>query len=115
MSAVTVHDKLPTFKRNLYDVLSDAFKEAARDVVIDSKDKAPFKKGGLRSDVNVTKPSNLHYRITYHKEYAAIQELKQHQNYSTAGTGAHFLRNAGNAQVNKLKLLVRKHASRAKA
>lgn len=105
---------MPQFKRSLYNVMDDAFKEGARDALINAKTKAPFQKGGLRSDADINKEGALHWRIAFYKEYASVQELKEHRNYTTAGTGAHFLKNAGDEQREKLKLIAKKHAQRVR-
>lgn len=116
---IFVNDKLPAFKRSLYNVLDDAFKEAARDVLINAKTKAPFDKGGLRSDVEVKKVLPLHYRISFWKEYARFQEFggdskRKVKNYKTSGTGKGFLKTAGDEQAKKLDMTIRKHAQRAR-
>ena len=114
-----VKDKMPQFKRSLYSVLDDAFREAARDTLIKAKDKAPFKDGGLRGESDVSKPSNLHYRVSFWVEYARFQEFggdskRQVKNYTTGGTGKHFLKNAGDEQAKKLNMVIRKHTQRAR-
>lgn len=113
MSA-TVKDDLPKFRHKLYEVLDDAFREAASDIIKRAKERAPFNKGPLRADSNVNKEGNLHWRISFFKEYAAVQELVEHKNYTTSGTGAHYLERSGDEQVAQLKMIAKKHALRAK-
>jgi len=120
MSRMKVEDNLPKFATSAYRVLDDALKEGARDILIDSKNKAPFRKGQLRSDTDITRPGNLHYRISYHKEYARYQEFggdgrRTIRNYTTAGTGKGFLKNAGDKKVQQLNGIFRKHGGRARA
>lgn len=112
-------DKLPAFKRSLDNVLDDAFREAARDTLINAKNKAPFDKGGLRSETEVKKVKSLHYRISFWKEYARFQELggdskRRIRNYKTAGTGKGFLKSAGDEQAKKLNMIIRKHVQRVR-
>jgi len=114
---VTITDKLPIFRSGMLVVFDDAVKEGARDGLIDAKVHAPFDKGQLRADSDVTRVGLLKWRISFWKEYARFQEfggttLRRVRNYSTSGTGAHFLRNAGDKQYEKLPSNFKKHASR---
>jgi hypothetical protein len=113
--STTIKNKLPSFKRSLYNVLDDAFKEGARDTLINALPKTPFDMGGLKADSDVKKIADLHWRVSFNKEYASVQELKEHKNYTTSGTGAHFLKNAGDEQRDKIKDIARKHGKRARA
>lgn len=117
---IRVVDKMPSFKRSLYSVMDDAVKEAARDTLIVAKSKAPYQKGGLRSATEITSPRPLVKRVSFWEEYARFQEFggdakRRVRNYTTSGTGAHFLRNAGDQQSKKLHMTFRKHAARARA
>ncbi len=116
---VIIDDKLPRFKQSLYSVLNDAFREAARDGLIKAKDRAPFDKGGLRSDSEVKSIAPLYWRISFWKEYARFQELggdskRRVRRYSTSGTGKGFLKKSGDEQAAKLTLTIRKHTGRAR-
>ena len=125
MSDVRIIDKMPQFKRSLYSVMGDALKEATRDTVINSKAKAPYSgKGHLRADVGIRRTSRLSYTVYYGdnnaKDYARFQEFggdgtRKVRKYTTPGTGAHFLRDAGNEQARKIDRTFKKHAMRAKA
>lgn len=120
MSKVTVQDKMPQFKRSLYSVLDDAIREAGRDTLIKAKNKAPYAKGGLRSNSVVDKVVPLKYRVSFWIEYARFQEFGGDSNrtvkkYTTGGTGKHFLRNAGDEESKKLPMTFKKHAQRARA
>jgi hypothetical protein len=115
-----VNNKLPEFTRSMKNVMDDAMKEAASDGIRDAKDHAPFLHGDLRADSDVKKISNLKWRISFWAEYARFQEFggdskRKVKNYTWPGVGAHFLKNAGDEQVNKLKMIYKKHALRARA
>jgi hypothetical protein len=118
---VKVINNLPKFKTSAHNVLADAIKEAAKDIVIDSRNKAPFKKGALRNEAQpIVDVSPLHKKIQYTEEYSAYQEFggdgkRVVRRYSTPGTGKHFLKNAGDKQVAKLKMTFKKHGERARA
>ncbi len=114
-----VNDKMPQFKRSLYNVLDDAFREGARDTLINAKQNAPFDKGGLRSETEVSKPGILHYRVSFWKEYARYQEFggddnRTVRNYSTAGTGKAYLKTAGDKEATKLVMTIKKHIPRVR-
>lgn len=112
-------DKMPQFKRSVNNVFNDALREGARDALINAKDKAPYAKGGLRGESEIKKNNNLSWRISFWIEYARFQEFggtakRRVRNYSTSGTGAHFLRNAGDEQAERISSVFRKHALRAR-
>lgn len=114
-----ISNKLPAFKRSLDNVLDDAFREAARDTLINAKNKAPFDKGGLRSETEIKKVRTGHYRVSFWKEYARFQEFggdskRKVRNYKTSGTGKGFLKKAGDEQAIKLNMIVRKHVQRVR-
>lgn len=113
-------DKMPQFKRSLFSVLDDAMKEGARDTLIVARTRAPFDKGQLRAESDTRRTEPLKWRVSFWKEYARFQEFggdasKRVRNYGTAGTGAHYLRSAGDEQVKKMNLVIKKHAQRARA
>lgn len=115
-----ITNKLPSFARSLYNVLDDALKEAAKDTLINAKSKAPFDKGGLRSESEIENVKPLHKRVSFWKEYARFQEFggdskRRVRNYSHSGTGKHFLKKAGDEQSKKLTRTLKKHAGRARA
>ena len=117
---VIIIDKMPRFKNSLNDVLNDALREGARDILIDAKTKAPFKKGGLRSDTETKGIGKLKWQVSFFKEYARFQEFggdskRKVRNYTTAGTGKAYLKNAGdNVSKNRMLGIIRKHLTRAR-
>lgn len=121
MSRIVIDDKLPQFKRSLDLVLDDAFRETSRDILIKAKTRAPFLKGGLRADSIAKRLSKLKWRVSFNKEYAGYQEFGQRRdgshkvrNYSTGGTGAHYLEKSGDEAVQSLKSNIKKHGLRAR-
>jgi hypothetical protein len=117
--AVIIHDRLPQFKGKLNLVLDDAFREGSRDILIKAKTKAPFLKGGLRKDTDVSKVEAFKWRVSFWSEYARYQEFggdskRRVRRYSTAGTGSHYLKNAGDEIASKFKMTVRKHTARVR-
>lgn len=117
---VIIIDKMPRFKSSLNDVLNDALREGARDILIDAKTKAPFKKGGLRSDTETKGIGKLKWQVSFFKEYARFQEFggdskRKVRNYSTPGTGKAYLKNAGdNVSKNRMLEIIKKHLMRAR-
>lgn len=110
-------DNLPDFSKKNSIKMSDALKSAASDVLIKAKDRAPYKTGALRSQSDVEKVGSLTWRIRFWVEYARFQELggnakRSVRNYSTTGTGKHFLRTSGDEVKGKLVSEFRKHAGR---
>lgn len=118
--SVKVIDKMPTFKRNLYVTLNNALADGSRDVLINAKNRAPYKKGALRSNSENKQMNFLFWRISFWVEYARFQEFggdnkRTVRNYSTPGTGKKFLSKSGDEQVVKLKSTIKKHTVRARA
>ena len=120
MSKVTIDDRLPQFSRSLENMLDSALRSGARDILIDAKNNAPFKKGHLRSDSSVKKNERLSYRISFFKEYARFQEFggdgkRTVRNYTTAGTRKRYLSRAGDDGVKRLQRTIKTYAKRARA
>ena len=120
MSQAIVKDKLPQFKRSLYNVLDDALTEGSKEIVDELKNTTPFLHGDLMAANRITTPKKLTRRVSMDKEYARFQEFggdskRRVRKYSKAGTGPHFLKNAGDKQVKKIARTYKKHAARARA
>ena len=118
--SVRTNDKLPSFKRSAYSVLDDALREGARDTLIGGKQRAPFDKGMLRSHSDAKQRKPLSWRVSFWEEYARFQHeggdsKRRIRNYNTAGTGEHYLKDAGDAQANRINKVFKKHAGRARA
>lgn len=115
---VRINDRMPMFRRSLYTKMDDALREGAKDALIKAKSNAPLDKGQLRSASEIKKQSQATYRVSFWEEYARFQEFggdskRRVRNYSTPGTGAHYLERAGDEQAAKLILKFHKHARRA--
>lgn len=114
-----VVNNLPRFSRTLYNVLDDALLEGARDILIKSKERAPFKQGALRSQSETHRVKFLHQRVSYWVEYARFQEmggdgLRRIRNYTSPGTGKGFLKKSGNEVADRINMTLAKHARRAR-
>lgn len=112
-------DKMPSFSRSVDSIMEDALREGGRDVLIKAKTKAPFQKGGLRSESDVSSQGKLKQRISFWKEYARFQEFggdgkRRIRKYSSSGTGAHFLKDSGDEQAQKMNMIFKKHGLRAR-
>lgn len=112
-------DKLPQFSVVAKATLADGLREAARDTLIKARRTAPFKHGGLRSNSDHHAITPLYQRVSFWIEYARFQEFggdsnRRVRNYTTSGTGAHYLKDAGDAQVKRLPLILAKHGRRAR-
>lgn len=117
---IRVENKLPQYKNSLYKALDDGFKMLATDILVKSRNVAPFKKGQLRSDSDTIRKGLAHWQIRYHKEYAGVQERGSRggirfRNYTTSGTGPHYLEKTGNEEYNNAISTLRKMAKRARA
>jgi hypothetical protein len=110
-----VNDRMPIWKPLMIQYMDDAIMDAASDIATLSKRRAPFKTGDLRRRMTVKKPRRLVRTVGYYIEYARFQEFggdnrRTVRKYSTAGTGAHYLRNAGDQVAGKIKYKFKKHA-----
>lgn len=117
--SVVIKDRLPQFRRNAINVLDQALKEGARDVLIAAKTRSPFDKGGLRSSSETKRRTILSWRISFWKEYARYQEAGGDGNrtvrkYSTPGTGAHYLEKSGDEVAKRIAGIFKKHGMRAR-
>ena len=74
-SSVKIKNNLPSFKRNLYNVLDDALADGSRDILINAKNRAPFDKGGLRSQSETNQRIPLSWRVSFFVVYARFQEF----------------------------------------
>lgn len=115
MNRVRIIDHFPTFARSAKASLNNALREGARDGLIDAKEHAPYADGGLRGSTDLNMIRLMVWRISFGIEYARFQEFggdskRKVRNYSHSGTGAHYLRNAGDKQFAKLILKFKKHS-----
>lgn len=114
---VQITDNLPKFSKQVLNVFDDALAEASKDTLIAARQAAPFDKGALRRESDVRQMKLLLWRISFWVEYARFQEfggdaLRRVRNYTTSGTGAHFLQRSGDEQAKTLATTFGKHAKR---
>lgn len=118
-ASARVVDNLPRFTKNLIPVIDDALREAGRDTLILAKKRAPFEKGGLRSNADLKQVSQLNWRVSFWQEYARFQEFggdakRKVRNYSTPGTGKRYLKSSGDEQAKKFTMTLKKHLPRVR-
>jgi hypothetical protein len=116
--SVKITDRLPLFKLRAEIVLNNALREASRDIIVLSRTRAPFQKGGLRSDADIRQSGKLKWRVTYWKEYARYQEFggdrrRTVRRYTTGGTGKSYLKGAGDTIAKNMPTILAKHGKRA--
>lgn len=114
---VKIIDNLPAFRTVMLNNMNDALREASRDVIVLSRTRAPFQKGGLRSDADVRQTSKLNWQVTYWKEYARYQEFggdgrRTVRHYTTGGTQKKYLSSAGDTISKNMPTLFLKHGGR---
>lgn len=115
MNKVRIDDRMPRFKRRMVVALDTAMRESSGKILAEATLKAPKDKGHLRADVEINHDRPLHWRISFNKEYAAAQEAGRTRGYkirkyTTPGTGAHFLENAGDNETDRIVNRFRKHS-----
>lgn len=79
----------------------------ADEVVKASTPVTPKKAGNLRRDI-VKSVVGLTASIRWGKSYAQVQQFVQHQNYTTPGTGPHFVEAGVKGAVSKIPEIARK-------
>lgn len=72
----------------------------SEDIVKESTPNTPKKTNRLRLDT-LRQVLGLSGKVIWTKKYAAIQENKQHKNYTTPGTGPHYALNAVKKSITK--------------
>ncbi|MEI7632005.1 MAG: hypothetical protein WCJ60_01635 [bacterium] len=109
---LTVKNDLPQFTVNLKATLELSLKEIARDTLIRAREKTPKNKGALRADSYVKRLSQLSWRVGYNKDYSYRMETVEYKNYTTTGTGAHYLGDALEVSNDMVKVAIFKHTGR---
>lgn len=118
--SVKINDRIQEFGISARNQLDTAIMQSAVNILVASKHKAPFNKGGLRSDTETKRIVPMHWRVSYWKEYARFQEFggdgkRIVRNYTTAGTGKKYLSTAGNNERENLIKRIKVYAERARA
>lgn len=104
--SVKLEDKTVQFLLTHAFVVDDAVNEIADDILNLALAKVPIKEGTLYESGQVESKGTLHYIVSFGDDgsdaenYAGAQEAGTTRgykinNYTTAGTGAHFLEKAG--------------------
>lgn len=119
---IKMDNNLPQFGKNV-DKLSDLLLEKMRqDVFVLSQAKVPKKDGDLSGSAKQEKRKAKSHRVSYNEKYAAYQERGRRKdgsrvvkNYTTAGTGKSYLKDAGSKVVSKANDYAKQVMGRAKA
>jgi hypothetical protein len=96
--SVSVHDNTPQVRADINRKIPLALRFMLDAIDKLSTPKTPKNLGDLRNN-KLKQVLGLHAVIQWRQRYAAIQEDKQHKNYTTAGTGPHYAQNAVKAVV----------------
>lgn len=118
--SVRVDNRINQFAASAKYEIDNAIRESAVNVLIASKQRAPFDKGGLRGDTETKRIIPMHWRVSYWKEYARFQEFggdgrRVVRRYKTSGTGKRYLTTAGNNETSNLIARLKVYAKRARA
>lgn len=111
MGRMKFDDKTMEFINQNTELMDKALGRMAQDIVVIAKIRMPYKGGDLQRNTAPERMDELKHRVVVNSEYGAVQEkgqrmsgpgapTKKFKNYTTPGTGPHFLRDAGN-QVTK--------------
>lgn len=101
-------NKLKEFAAKNAEACDKALERMAGDIVKVAKIRVPFEHGHLMKSIKASRIKPLHHRVVVDSDYAAYQERGMRRNgshvvrrYSTPGTGAHYLRDAGRSISDK--------------
>jgi hypothetical protein len=119
-----IQDKMPQMKRSIDSVMGDALREGCKEIIDLAISKTPLNlSGNLRADKGITSDGRLKMAVWWGNspasEYTLFQEFGGDKNrrvkkYTTPGTGAHFLKNAGDRVTMKMNSTFQKHGLRAR-
>lgn len=105
----TIKDNSEQFIQKVEDVMDTAMSRMIQDIATVAKIKAPFKHGDLTKEIKPERVAKFKYIVLVNLEYAAYQEKGERadgthkiRKYTTPGTGAHFLENAGDQVVEQV-------------
>lgn len=110
MGRVIVIDNSARFVTRMELAADQALGRAGAEIELLAKSKVPVKQGPLQSSGQHRRVGLLHHRVVFNKEYAAYQERGARRDgshpvrkYTTPGTGAHYLENAGKTVMPKVR------------
>lgn len=112
MAGVRVESRIPQFRMSTKQAADLMLAKMRNDAFILSKAKVPVKEGDLSASGKQERKAPLHHRVSYGETlsdpYAPYQERGSRRdgshkvrNYTTAGTGKDFLKNAANNVISK--------------
>lgn len=112
---VHVQDRTLEFMTKFHFVIDNALEQMGDDILNLALAKVPIDTGTLYSSGKVESKGAHHYVVSFGDDgsdaenYAGAQEAGTTRgfpmkNYTTAGTGAHYLENAGNKVAPRVKL-----------
>lgn len=117
--SVRVIDKSAQFIVQNRKQMSVAIDRMSNDILTLAKIRVPFRSGNLQDQGKVEILGQLHHRVRFDEDYAAYQERGMRKDgshvvrqYTTPGTGKHFLSKAGKDTVLKAVQYIRQAASR---
>lgn len=119
--AVRVDDRMAAFKRANENAMERALARMRNDIFVLSQFKVPFKDGELKSSGDQKQMGRLHHRVLYGEQGAQDYASYQHRGmrkdgsrlvkrYTTAGTGKHFLTDAGKVVAPKSGMYFKREA-----
>lgn len=123
MNKMIVEDKMPQMKRSIDSVMEDALNEGCKEIIDAAIKRTPHKDGSLRADKGTSSEGKLKKAVWWGNsaasEYTLFQEFggdekRQVKSYTTPGTGAHFLKDAGDKVALKMNSTFQKHGMRAR-
>lgn len=106
MGGVRVDSQIPRHKQGTKKNMNLALQRMRNDIFILSQVKVPYKEGTLQHSGQQKQVADLHHRVSYGESGAEAYTAYQHRgaradgshpvrNYTTAGTGKHFLDESG--------------------
>jgi len=104
---VVIKDHTEDIKGATKQKASIFLREMADEMIIISTPSTPKDTGRMRMDV-VKSVLGLNGKVKWGKNYSAIMEEKQFKNYTTAGTGPHFARDAAERLPGRTKTIAQR-------
>lgn len=105
--AYKIIDNTSQIQSNTKQKASIFLRSMAEEIVSISTPKTPKRSGRLRGNV-LKQVLGLNGKIVWKQDYAVYQEEKQHRNYTTAGTGPHFAKDAVHKAASNTPAIARR-------
>lgn len=110
MPRVIVIDHSPRLISRVELAADQVLGRAGAEIELLAKSRVPVKQGPLQTSGQHRRIGMMHHRVVFNKEYAAYQERgvrkdgsRPVRKYTTPGTGAHYLENAGKTVMPKVR------------